>query len=301
LLAVFCLADWVLVQDFGFFGGLGTDPNSMIPTILLATAGYLCLVRMPAPAPAPAAAAATQAQPAQPAWRERLRPAAVSRSFAASPVWTMLSACAIGVIILGALPMAAAGASRGASPILAEAVDGSSAPLHTIAPGFALTDQNGRHVSLASLRGKAVLLTFLDPVCVSDCPLIAQEFRQAGQQLGAAARNVELVAIVVNPVFYTVAYTQAFDRQENLSSVPDWLYLTSSPARLAGIWRAYGVTGEISPAGAMIAHNDIVFAIDRAGHVRKILDFDPGPGTAPTQASFATQLADAAQQMLRSS
>ena len=27
----FCLADWVLVQDFGFLGGLGTDPNSMIP------------------------------------------------------------------------------------------------------------------------------------------------------------------------------------------------------------------------------------------------------------------------------
>ena len=32
---VFCLADWVLVQDLGFLGGLGTDPNSMIPWILL--------------------------------------------------------------------------------------------------------------------------------------------------------------------------------------------------------------------------------------------------------------------------
>ena len=30
-----CLADWVLIEDFGFFGGLGTDPNSMIPIILL--------------------------------------------------------------------------------------------------------------------------------------------------------------------------------------------------------------------------------------------------------------------------
>ena len=28
---VLCLADWVLIEDFGFFGGLGTDPNSMIP------------------------------------------------------------------------------------------------------------------------------------------------------------------------------------------------------------------------------------------------------------------------------
>ena len=41
---VFCLADWVLVQDLGFLGGLGTDPNSMIPLILLFSAGYLALV-----------------------------------------------------------------------------------------------------------------------------------------------------------------------------------------------------------------------------------------------------------------
>ena len=26
---VLCLADWVLIEDFGFFGGLGTDPNSI--------------------------------------------------------------------------------------------------------------------------------------------------------------------------------------------------------------------------------------------------------------------------------
>ena len=43
-----CLADWVLVQDFGFFGGLGTDPNSMIPFALLAVAGYLALDSVPA-------------------------------------------------------------------------------------------------------------------------------------------------------------------------------------------------------------------------------------------------------------
>ena len=39
----FCLADWLLVQDLGFLGGLGTDPNSMIPWILLIFAGYLAL------------------------------------------------------------------------------------------------------------------------------------------------------------------------------------------------------------------------------------------------------------------
>ena len=45
---VFCLATWVLVQDLGFLGGLGTDPNSMIPLILLFSAGYLTLGRAPA-------------------------------------------------------------------------------------------------------------------------------------------------------------------------------------------------------------------------------------------------------------
>src|SRR5580692_20742 len=54
----FCLADWLLIEDLGFFGGLGTDPNSMIPFILLFAAGYLAVAPDPAPALAAAAAAA---------------------------------------------------------------------------------------------------------------------------------------------------------------------------------------------------------------------------------------------------
>ena len=45
--AVFCLADWVLVEDLGFLGGLGTDPNNMIPLILLFTVGSLGLTPAP--------------------------------------------------------------------------------------------------------------------------------------------------------------------------------------------------------------------------------------------------------------
>ena len=48
---VLCLADWVLIQDLGFLGGVGTDPNSMVPFILLAWTGYLALTR-PVAAPA---------------------------------------------------------------------------------------------------------------------------------------------------------------------------------------------------------------------------------------------------------
>jgi len=297
-----CLADWVLIEDFGFFGGLGTDPNSMIPMALLATGGYLALTRVPAAAAEPGAGAAP-VPPARPgtSWRDRLRPAVLHRSLATASLGAVASAGAIGVIVLGAVPMVAAQASPNADTILAQAIDGSSAPLDSSAPAFALTDQHGRQATLGGLRGKVVLLTFLDPVCVTQCPLEAQEVRQAGQLLGADARRVELVAVNANPLYNGVAYTQAFDHQERLTDVPDWLYLTGSPAQLRHVYQSYGVDVETLPAGAMIGHSENAYVIDRDGRLREEMEFDPGPGTAATQSSFATQLADAAEQALRSS
>jgi cytochrome oxidase Cu insertion factor (SCO1/SenC/PrrC family) len=281
---VLCLADWVLIEDIGIFGGLGTDPNSMIPFGLLAVGGYLAL--------APGTAPAEEASPAPTAAgrRDRVRGAGFP---------TVVSLGALGLIILGAAPMAAAQASRNADPILAESIAGSSAPLSFPAKGFQLTDQHGQTVSLASLRGKVVLLTFLDPVCTTDCPLIAQEFRATGQLLGAASRQVELVAIVANPVYHQVTDTQAFDRQEHLTQVPNWRYLTGSVPQLQQVWKNYGISAEILPAGSMIGHQDVAYVIDRAGYVREELSTDPGPGTTATKSSFSVLLADAARQALR--
>ncbi len=293
---VLCLADWVLIEDFGFFGGLGTDPNSMLPFALLALGGYLALT----PEPAIAAEPVTP-PPAAAGWRERVRPASVRQSVATASIRSVAAAGALGLIILGAAPMAAAQASSTADPILAEAIAGSTASLNFPAKAFQLTDQHGRTVSLASLRGKVVLLTFLDPVCTTDCPLIAQEFRAAGELLGASARKVELVAVVANPVYHQLAYTQAFDRQEHLTQVPDWLYLTGSVPQLRQMWKNYGIAAQILPAGSMIGHPDIAYVIDRAGQVRAELNTDPGPGTTATKSSFAVLLANAARNALRSS
>jgi len=293
--AILCLADWVLIEDFGFFGGLGTDPNSMIPFALLAASGYLALAPEAAPTPTPAPAPVAAA-----GWRDRLRPASLRRSAATASFRTVASVGALGLIILGAAPMAAAQASPDADPILAESIAGSSAPLNFPAKDFRLTDQHGRAVSLASLRGKVVLLTFLDPVCTTDCPLIAQEFRQAGQLLGTASRKVELVAIAANPVYYQLAYTRAFNRQEYLNQVPNWLFLTGSVAQLKQVWKDYGLFAEILPAGSMVGHPDVAFVIDAAGRVREELNTDPGPGTTATKSSFAVLLAGAARRALRS-
>jgi cytochrome oxidase Cu insertion factor (SCO1/SenC/PrrC family) len=318
---VLCLADWVLIEDLGFLGGVGTDPNSMIPVALLGIAGYLAVVRVPAPASAveltvgeptatespvtePAAVKATALPSPAPADggqpRRRPLPARLASSFGAASLRTVLALWAVAVVVVGAGPMAAAQASPNANEILAQAIDGNAAPLNFAAPAFTLTDQHGRQVSLASLRGKIVLLTFLDPVCTSDCPLIAQEFREADQVLGASSRHVELVAIVANPVYRSTAYTRAFDSQEGLSGVPNWLFLTGSVAQLQQAWTRYGVAAQIVAAGGMIAHNDVAYVIDASGHTRAELNFDPGPGTASTKSSFAVELATQARQVMRS-
>jgi len=294
---VLCLADWVLIEDLGVFGGVGTDPNSMIPMALLALAGYLALA--PAPAAATGQAQPTAASPGN-SWRHGINAARLHQSISSASPGSMTAVGALAMVALGALPMAAASANHHADPIIAQAIAGPSRPLNYPAPPFQLTDQHGTPVTLASLRGKAVLLTFLDPTCASDCRPVAQEFRGAGQLLGAQSRRVELVAVVANPIYRSSAFTRAFDRQERLDKVANWRYLTGTLRQLTRVWNAYGVTVSATPAGAVDGDN-VAFVIDARGRIRRKIDPGPGPGTASSKSSFAVLLANAAEDALRSS
>jgi cytochrome oxidase Cu insertion factor (SCO1/SenC/PrrC family) len=284
---VLALADWILVQDLGFLGGVGTDPNSMIPIALLLLAGYVGMVRAPAEAPAPAAPATS--------WRDRM---------AANPTYTfrvVAAAAAVGVTLLGVVPMAAAATNRNADTIIATATAGTPNSVDAPAPGFDLTDQNGQSVSLAGLRGKVVALTFLDPVCTSDCPIIAQEFKTAGSLLGSDRARVELVAINANPRYTQTAFLDAFDQQENLTGVTNWKYLSGNLPQLQAVWSAYGVTVSYEPGGGMVDHNDVAFVIDTQGRVRYTLSTDPGSGTGASRSSFAQRIAGLIRHTVHSS
>jgi cytochrome oxidase Cu insertion factor (SCO1/SenC/PrrC family) len=299
VLALCCLADWVLIQDLGVFGGLGTDPNSMLPLTLLFAAGYLGL----APAPAPAGSSEDAADPlpsAKPTrdgggWGRRL-----GRAFAGSPANAVAGIGALAVIMVGAAPMALATTNHTADPIIAQAIAGTPGTLDQPAPDFSLTSQDGKPVALSSLRGKAVLLTFLDPVCTTDCPLMAQEIRSADLLLGARASDTELVAVVANPTYLSTAYTLAFTRQERLDTVPNWLFLTGSLRQLQPVWERFGIQVENLPAGAMAAHNDLVFVISPQGVIQAEINADPGPGTSATMSSFAGLMASSVLRSLGS-
>ncbi len=224
-------------------------------------------------------------------WFDRLGPNYLLRS--------LFAIGAIGILLVGAAPMAVAATDPNADPILIEAANGTPNLVDIPAAPFTLTDTSGRSVSLASLAGHTVVLTFLDPVCTSDCPLIAQDLRLADQRLGGAAAHVELVAVVNNPLYTTTAVTAAFDRQEGLERMANWSFLTGSLPQLHRVWNDYGVQTQVTPAGAMVAHSDIVYLIDKDGHTRVILNSDPGTGSAEGS-SFVDQLVSQIRHVARS-
>jgi cytochrome oxidase Cu insertion factor (SCO1/SenC/PrrC family) len=288
-LVVFGVADWVLIEDFGVFGGTGTDPNSMLPLLLLAAVGYVALTRAPALSPAAAPdplpgpePETTTVPPDRRPWWERIDPGYAGRLAAAIG--------AVAIVLIGTAPMVAAAANPHADTILTEAADGAPNVTDGPAPGFHLVDQSGQPVSLADLRGYTVALTFLDPVCTTDCPTIAQEFRMTSQILGPVSGRVRFVAIAANPLYNSVAVVAAFDRQEHLDTLANWLFLTGPRSTLQTVWNDYGVSVAIAPAGSMAAHSDLAYVIDAEGNTRRIISAEPGDGTADNS-SFSTLLA----------
>lgn len=290
------LADWILVEDLGFWGGTGTDPNSMVPMLVLTVTGYLAVMRAPATlttgevaptAPAPTGGSADRYG----RWWERVDPGYAGRLAAALG--------AVVIMLVGAAPMVGASVDHSSDPLLAESVDGAPSITDGPAPGFRLVDQRGRPVSLADLRGKTVVLTFLDPVCTTDCPIIAQELKTAGQKLGPDASKIRFVAIAANPIYYSVAAVDAFDRQEGLGSQTNWLFLTGALSELQSVWNAYGVDAATAPAGGMVSHTELVYLVDSHGIIRRIMGSDPGsPTLTAVHQSFAGLLASQITQVM---
>jgi cytochrome oxidase Cu insertion factor (SCO1/SenC/PrrC family) len=284
-LIVLGLADWVLIEDFGVFGGTGTDPNSMLPMLLLLVVGYQAVIRAPALSAVSVTdlgevATVNDGTPTRRWWE------VLDSSYAGRLAATV---GAIVVVLIGAAPMVAASASSRTDTDLVEAINGAPQASSRPAPAFHLVDQRGRPVSMADLRGFTVAMTFLDPVCTTDCPVIAQEFKAANQMLGPAARKVRFVAIAANPQYHSVTAIDDFDRQEGLASQSNWLYLTGSTSALAAVLNSYGVAVTNGVAGSMTIHADLAYVIDSGGVTRWILNADPGASSAD-HASFSSLL-----------
>ncbi len=136
------------------------------------------------------------------------------------------------------------------------------------APGFTLTDEHGRTLTLASLKGHAVVLEFMDPHCIDICPIVSQEFINAYRDLGGAASRAVFVAVNVNPYFRSVRDVAAFSREHQLTTIPSWHFLTGPLASLRAVWRAYQIEVQAPGRNADIVHTSVVYFIDPSGRER---------------------------------
>jgi protein SCO1/2 len=131
------------------------------------------------------------------------------------------------------------------------------------APPFQLRDQRGRIVRITALRGRAVVLAFMDSLCTSECPLEAAQFNVALRPLPAAARP-RLVVVSVDLADSPASVARAA-RKWHLPAGFEWLLGTH--AQLAPVWRAYGIAVRPTKDGD-VEHSDAFYVIDRNGDER---------------------------------
>lgn len=140
------------------------------------------------------------------------------------------------------------------------------------APGFRLRDQHGRRVSLASYRGRTVVVAFMDSLCTSECPVEAAQLAAAVRPLPARARPQLLIVSV--DLADTPESVAAAARKWRLPKGFEWLL--GSHAELAPVWRAYRI--EVKVTKTDILHSDAFYVVDRDGNERAgfLSPFIPG-------------------------
>lgn len=134
------------------------------------------------------------------------------------------------------------------------------------APAFSLRDQHGSLVSLASLRGRPVVLTFLDSKCTSECPLAGRELGSIMRRLPAASRP-QLVVVSVDPSGDTprsIAHALAKWTLDGPWTV-HWLNAPTR-AQVAQVWKEYKV--QVEPTTNDILHSLALYLIDKRGDER---------------------------------
>ncbi len=130
------------------------------------------------------------------------------------------------------------------------------------APAFRLRDQTGATMSLASLRGHTVLLTFLDSVCKRECPVEGRVL--AGVQRSLHGTQAVTSVVSVDPWSDTGRTATTFATKSGWTG--PWYWLLGSARRLAPVWRAYSVG--VRREQGDVAHSTVLYLIDPHGYLR---------------------------------
>ena len=175
----------------------------------------------------------------------------------------------IGLSIAGALAVVAmaigfAGQRSGGEPEQAATADtprfrGGVMPAGVRAPDFTLPDETGRRFTMADLRGRPAIVTFLYTNCEESCPAQAQQVKGALDRL---ARPVPALGIAVDPPRDTPASARRFLADQGMRG--RMRFVLGSRRQLRPLWRGYA----IQPQTVRVEHQARIVLVDARGMQR---------------------------------
>jgi protein SCO1/2 len=153
-------------------------------------------------------------------------------------------------------------------------------------PNVTLTDQYGKPVSLASLKGKPVLVDFVYTSCATACLVMTSQMVRIADRLGPEiGSKVTLVSITTDPEHDRPAQLLYYARHENADR-SGWLFLTGTPKQIDAELANFHVTRQRYTDGS-IGHVTDFFLLGPNGHERLI--FDPMQVTPDDVAAHVEQ------------
>jgi cytochrome oxidase Cu insertion factor (SCO1/SenC/PrrC family) len=260
-LVIGSLIFWVVAQDAALFGGLATDFNSLIPLSVLA---WCALPRLEA----------------APSLKPRLQVEMTSG------VGAVVASFAAAMIVTSVVSMGVASTFASPENTFYLADNGEPSPLSAKAPTFTLTDQFNQKYTLGEHAGYVTLITFLDPVCWTDCPLLANQVAQVRSQISPNAK-LDIVAVAADPYHETLANLRHFIAIHHIGGVKDFYFVTGPRAKTSKVWANYGIGVTMTRSDAMSIHADYMYIVSATGELKWIIPDDPLSTTSLNQSSVA--------------
>jgi protein SCO1/2 len=142
------------------------------------------------------------------------------------------------------------------------------------APDFQLQGSNGAPIGLSKFRGRVVAIAFGFTYCERICPVTLANLSAVFKKLGAAAADVQVIFVSVDPDRDSPdrlrEYLQSFN--------PSFLGATGNKGQIDAVRQAYGVfaqkaVSENKKIGYEVHHSSSIFLIDREGKLRVLVPF----------------------------
>jgi protein SCO1 len=134
------------------------------------------------------------------------------------------------------------------------------------APPLHLEDSLGKPVNIDDYRGKAVLVTFIYDHCPDVCPLIVSNLRAAQNELGDEAKDMQIIAVSVDPEGDTPQTVKKFLADHQMTGRME--YLIGSQSQLAPVWANWNIRSKrTGNSPEELEHSALVYGISGSGKI----------------------------------